>query len=66
MAIVMSKPAGLLIPLFVLGVTAMPAFAQPTVLVGEGSSMVYLANYADPGSIDWTAEMFPDGAWTGG
>ncbi len=66
MASAMSKPAVLLIPVFLLGVAAMPAFAQQTVLVGEGSSMVYLPNYGDPGPINWTAEMFPDGAWTGG
>ncbi len=62
----MSRPTGLLIPLVLMGVAVAPALAQETVLVGEGSSMVFLANYADPGPIDWTAETFPDGSWTAG
>ena len=43
-----------------------PVWAQGTVLVEEGSAMVYLANGSDPGVIAWTAEPFDDSLWTPG
>jgi len=44
-------------------------FTQPldTIVVGEGSSMRYLANLVDPGVANtWTASAFNDSAWTVG
>jgi PKD repeat protein len=47
-------------------VCGLPAWAQGTVLIEEGSAMVYLANGSDPGAIDWTAEVCAACAWTAG
>lgn len=53
----------LAIPMVVCG---LPARAQGSVLVEQGSAMVYRALATDPGPIAWTTELFDDSLWIGG